>query len=100
MTDEHGVLRVARLRLDCGRGDRHQHDAAGFGGLGPLRDAIDRSRQCRGDADSAAAFARQRFELAQCLVDMNARRYRVEDDLGLRERQVVGAGDLAGEAAR
>jgi hypothetical protein len=31
---------------------------------------------------------------------MNARRYRVEDDLGLRERQVVGAGDLAGEAAR
>ena len=71
-----------------------------FGGLGPLRDPVDRGRQRRGDADRAAVIARQRLELRQRLVDMRGGRHRVEHELGLGERQVVGAGDLAGDAAR
>ena len=54
----------------------------------------------RGDADRDAALARQRFEPRQRAVDLGGGRHRVEHDLGLGERQVVGAGDLAGEAAR
>ncbi len=45
-------------------------------------------------------LARQRFEPRQGPVDMHGCRHCVEQDLGSGERQIVGAGDLAGETAR
>ena len=61
---------------------------------------VDGARQRGGDADRAAVIARHHFQPRQRAVDLGRRRHGVEHDVGLGEGQVVGAGDLAGDAAR
>ena len=80
--------------------DRHQHDAAALRRLRPFGDAVDACRQRRGEADRHAAVARHRFQPLQRVVDLGRARHRVDHHIGLGIGQPVGAGDLAGLAAR
>ena len=63
-----------------------------------MRAIVDRQRV--GEPDRGSMFARRQFQSRQRAVDLDRCRHGIDHDVGFGEREVMAAGELAGDAAR
>src|SRR5262245_62426434 len=88
------------LRLDRHHCYRHKEYAARLDFLRPVGDPRNGRWLRGGKADCDPAIPRSHFKTRKRSVDFSGSGNRIEDDIGLYERQIVAAGKLTGRTSR